>query len=269
MMHGHEPRRIHIGHHFFGSGNIGDDLMLAGFLDLAGTWLAGATFTCSTPFDRACQQRRFPAIEWLPYEPAVRAASIEACDAWVGVGDTPFQTDVGTWLLDHLAEEAESCRRFGKPMFFVESSPAWRHRWLVQEVRALDGSEREILALLPAAVRDRLEVRCPDYAHDSLDALLNGWGTPEVLVTSRYHGALAGAWAGSRILIVERNGKLSGLAAQLGCPSVGDLRANPDVLGRRYPAAAIGRDILMELAATAARSGEAQAELARAGSPIG
>jgi polysaccharide pyruvyl transferase WcaK-like protein len=360
MRRGHEPRRIHIGHHFFGSGNIGDDLMLAGFLDLAGTWLAGATFTCSTPFDRASQHRRFPAIEWLPYEPAVRAAAIEACDAWVGVGDTPFQTDVGTWFLDHLAEESELCRRFGKPMFFlgvgvnnrealdhpharavisqadhiwtrdaqatawlrdagdparisqgadlahvhlaqrtppprepgtlafllnfenrdafsveaivgiVESSAAWRHRWLVQEVRPLDGSEREILALLPAAVRDRLEIRCPDYAHDSLDALLDVWGTPEVLVTSRYHGALAGAWAGSRILIVERNDKLSGLAAQLGCPSVGDLRANPDVLGTRYPAAAIDRDILMGLAGAARQSGEAlAAALARAGSPIG
>ena len=26
------PLRLHIGHHFFGAGNVGDDLMLAGFL---------------------------------------------------------------------------------------------------------------------------------------------------------------------------------------------------------------------------------------------
>lgn len=360
MTHGLERRRLHIGHHFFGSGNIGDDLMLAGFLELARTWLPDFTFTCSTPFDRACQARRFPAVEWLPYEPAIRAAAVAACDAWLGAGDTPFQTDVGTWFLDHLAEDADTCRRFAKPMFFLgvgvnnrealthpharavidqaahiwtrdaqatawlreagdparisqgadlahvhlaqrrapprepgtlafllnfenrdaftidaivavmENTPAWRHRWLVQEVRPLDGSEREILARLPDTVRNRLDVRCPDYALDSLTTLVDGWGTPELLVTSRYHGALVGAWAGSRTLIVERNDKLSGLAAQLSCRRVSDLRADPGVLGTRYSAAEIDRDILRGLAGAAARSGqELAAALTRARSSIG
>src|SRR4051812_39380881 len=109
------PPRLHIGHHFFGSGNIGDDLMLAGFLEGVPP---GVRMTCASQ-TAAKQRARFPQVEWLPYDSASRAAAIEACDAWVGVGDTPFQVVVGTWFLDHLAEEVALCRRYGKPMFFI------------------------------------------------------------------------------------------------------------------------------------------------------
>ena len=113
--------RVHIGHHFFGSGNLGDDLMLEGFLGAARPhWLKQATLTCCTPHDADSQRRRFPAIEWLPYDVANRASCIERADVWLGLGDTPFQATGGhTWFLDHLGEEAAWCRRYDKPMFYL------------------------------------------------------------------------------------------------------------------------------------------------------
>lgn len=314
--------RLHIGHHFFGSGNIGDDYMLAGFLELAAATIPGARLTCCTPFDRASQQHRLPGVTWLEYTEAARDEAIAACDAWIGVGDSPFQSEVGSWFLDHLLAERDRCRRFGKPMYFfcvgvndfgamenpatraiVESAQAiWtrdvqsarllsaivgpdrvaagpdlanvffarrrfggvepgtigfvlnfedhsafspealadvidrqvdqsrRVRWCVQEVRTLSGSEWELLASLPAPQRQRLDVRAPDYAAASLDDLAACWGVPEILVTSRYHGALFGAWAGSRIVVIERNAKLIGIVDQLGLVSVGDLCAAAPLL---------------------------------------
>ncbi len=337
--------RAHIGHHFFGSGNIGDDLMLAGFLNIAHHTLGDITLTCCTPFDRNSQQRRFPAVQWLPYDPDTRASCIEACDVWLGVGDTPFQTDVGAWFLDHLIEEADLCHRYRRPMFFfgvglnnrdaishphtralvgqaqhiwtrdafsaallrqiddgarisvgadlanvalarratsaveprtlglllnferreaflpeavveiTEATSTYRHRWLIQEVRHLDGSERAILDLLPDTCRARLDVREPDYALDSVDALLDRWGAPEVLITSRYHGALVGCWLGARTIIVERNEKLTGLVEQLAVPSVKDLRSSAVLLDVMQGAAPVNRDALTALAARAERCG--------------
>jgi len=64
-------------------------------------------------------QRRFPQVEWLPYEPAARAEAVRRCDLWLGLGDTPFQSDCGPWMLEHLEAERETCRRLRKPMFFL------------------------------------------------------------------------------------------------------------------------------------------------------
>jgi hypothetical protein len=112
---------VHIGHHFFGSGNIGDDLMLAGFLEAAGAAaLDRVRLTCCTANDAGSQILRFPQVEWLPYLPASRLACIERCDAWLGLGDTPFQATGGqTWFLDHLCQEAQWCRQCGVPMFYL------------------------------------------------------------------------------------------------------------------------------------------------------
>ena len=59
--------RVPTGHQFFGSGN----LMLAGFLeDARPTFLERAALTRCTPFARAGQARRFPEVEWPPYDDA-------------------------------------------------------------------------------------------------------------------------------------------------------------------------------------------------------
>jgi polysaccharide pyruvyl transferase WcaK-like protein len=314
MVPGSPRLRLHIGHHFFGSGNIGDDFMLAGFITAIQRIVGQVELTCCTPFDRSAQHLRFPEVTWLPYDDTSRDASIARCDAWVGVGDSPFQSEVGSWLLDHLSDEASRCAAHGKRMFFIcvgvndrgamehpktraiaraaeaiwtrdpqsagmlsrvvlpgrvkagadlanvffgtrerkpiergvvgillnfedrsafepdalcrfiDSLGGRRVRWLVQEVRRLAGSEWELLESLPPDYRARIEVRAPDYARGSLESLATCWGTPEILVTSRYHGALFGAWLGSRVAIVERNAKLEGLVDQLGIRSVKDLR---------------------------------------------
>jgi polysaccharide pyruvyl transferase WcaK-like protein len=332
--------RLHIGHHFFGSGNIGDDYMLAGFLALAADVLPGARLTCCTPFDRAAQQLRLPQVTWLEYTDAARDESIAACDAWIGVGDSPFQSEVGSWFLDHLMAERERCVRAGKAMYFfcvgvndfgaldnpatrtivsaaeriwtrdeqsarllrgfvgadrVASGPDLANvffsqrafprveagtigfvlnfedreafapaalsevfdrvrgrapavRWLVQEVRTLTGSEWELLASLPAQDRERLDVRAPDYATASLDDLMSCWGVPETMVTSRYHGALFGAWAGSRVVVIERNAKLTGLVDQLGLVSVTDLRSSAPLVEAIQSARSVDRQRLAKLA---------------------
>jgi polysaccharide pyruvyl transferase WcaK-like protein len=347
--------RLHIGHHFFGSGNIGDDYMLAGFLALAAHALPGARLTCCTPFDRASQQRRLPQVEWLEYTDAARDDAIGACEAWIGVGDSPFQSEVGSWFLDHLMAERERCRRGGVPMFFfcvgvndfgalenpatraiVESAAKiWTRdeqsarllrafvgpervasgpdlanvffsrrafppvergtvgfvlnfedrtafspdalcgvidavgrdagiRWCVQEVRTLAGSEWELLTSLPAAYRERLDVRAPDYAAATLDDLTACWGVPEVLVTSRYHGALFGAWAGSRVAVIERNAKLIGIVDQLGLVSVPDLRTAPPLVSALRDARPVERHRLAALASRVEECGrELRSSLAR------
>ncbi len=120
--------RIHIGHHFFGSGNIGDDWMLAGFLKVLATSGANVRLTCCTPHDREAMNLRFPEVEWLEYGIEHRRRAIEASNAWLGLGDTPFQADTGQWFLEHLEADFEICECFKVKAFFlgvgVESTEA-------------------------------------------------------------------------------------------------------------------------------------------------
>ena len=87
--------RIHLGHHFYGAGNLGDDFMLAGFLGAMRAIEPDATFTCCVPFPLDPLQRRFPSVNWLAYENTERARSIERCDFWLGVGGSPFPLHLG------------------------------------------------------------------------------------------------------------------------------------------------------------------------------
>lgn len=337
------PLRLHVGHHFFGAGNLGDDLMLAGFLDAVSACKRDLKLTCATPFDLAgSQPLRFPQIDWLAYTLAARKSAIRQCDAWVGAGGTPFQIVVGPWLVDHLAADLELCRKHGKPMYFVGigvNEPAalddpgaralldyathlWTRdersaeliagaggagkvtaaadlahvylsgrsavavepetvgyvlnfedptqfdfqafaalaerlenhsqRWLVQECRPLAGSERAIYDALPASRRADLPLRVPDYERGTLGAMLDSWGSPQTLITSRYHAAVIGAWSGARVVAIERSDKIRGLVAQSGIVSVPDFRDADvllDALDRSRP---VDRGMLLTLAQRAA-----------------
>jgi hypothetical protein len=118
---------VHIGHHFFGAGNAGDDWMMAGFLSAVPVGSAQRVgdnalhhrFTCCVPYPLAPLQARFPQVDWLPYDEPTRRAAIERCDVWLGLGGSPFQSAVSRWFVDHLAAEAEFCREAEKPMFFL------------------------------------------------------------------------------------------------------------------------------------------------------
>jgi polysaccharide pyruvyl transferase WcaK-like protein len=301
-------RRIHLGHHFYGAGNLGDDFMLAGFLRALGELAPGVTCTGSVPFPLEPLRKRFPQVEWLPYEDAARDRAVAECDVWLGLGGSPFQAAQSRWFVDHLKAEAARCERSGKPRFFlgvgvqeeaelrdpevralaagaagiwtrdVESAerlngvtsavsaaadlahilfatdpppPARAGRvtlvanfdyrewpgqaacltainslgatervWLAQESRELPGAERALHAALPEAERTRWSLRVPDEAGAPLGAVMAGWPSGEWLVTARYHAAIAGAWAGSRVVVVGTNEKLRGVASALGIPLI-------------------------------------------------
>lgn len=351
------PLRLHIGHHFFGSGNLGDDLMLAGFLDAVSSAGRPVRMTCASAFDTRSQSLRFPQVEWLACDAAARESAIAECEAWVGLGGTPFQIVVGPWFLEHLAADLDLCRKYAKPMYFIGvgvnepealndpraravleyATHVWtrdqrsaeliaaagadskvtaaadlahihlsrrrempvengtlgyvlnfedpsqfdpqalsviadrlgdlRQRWLVQEFRPLDGSERAIYDALPSTIKSRLDLRVPDYPHAALDAMLTCWGAPETIITSRYHAALIGAWSGARVVAIERSEKIRGLAAQSGIVSVTDLRDAQSVLDAIDRSRPVERRHLETLAGVASRACESMIEQVLQGHP--
>lgn len=302
--------RIHIGHHFYGAGNFGDDLMIAGFLQAAAAAGVRAHWTCATPFDRAAQRRRFPEIAWLPYDEATRVEAVRSCDLWLGLGGPAFETDSGSWMAEHLAVETTLCERFRKSMYFlcvgcsnrdalndtriraaidraehIWTRDAWTKRvidsfateekttaggdlaqlalaehrwcdarphslawllhfddrtmleghavsttvqrssrceqhWLVQEIRRLNGSELENYDVLPPDIRGQLSLSAPDYGHGSMTQILDAWPVCETVVSSRFHGALAAAWRGAKLVVAMRNDKLRALVETLQCRSL-------------------------------------------------
>lgn len=302
---------VHIGHHFWGTGNVGDDFMLAGFLLEMRRVELPVHFTCCVPSNRERLAKLHPEVEWMGYNVSDRWSAIKDADCWLGLGGTPFQMDSGDWLEQHLDMERAICKSLNKPMYFlgvgvgnVEAlqRPKYKrlikaavrfwardemsaslldeasegkvslgadlanilfaqHRcpliggaigylmhfedrsffpvedfqallnhhlemsrlWLVQESRCLPWSEKVLWQELPADVRAGLRVSEPRQDAIKVKELLESWCMPEVLISSRYHGALLAAWSGSRAVVITRNDKLTGLSRQLGIPSVGAL----------------------------------------------
>lgn len=300
--------RVHLGHHFYGAGNLGDDFMLAGFLAAMQSLAPGAAFTCCVPFAIEPMQQRFPTISWLPYEDRERARCIAECDVWLGLGGSPFQNARSRWFVEHLVAESEWCRSAGKPMFFLgvgvqtlkeltdldvrrlcshaagiwtrddasaerlrslpspppihaaadlahvffratppppaqprrltlvanfdygtwqgqvacldalRTLPAQECIWLAQESRRLPGAERELHAALSPVELARWRLVAPERPGTALKNVLQGWPSGEWLVTARYHAAIAGAWAGSKIIVLSTNEKLRGAAHTLHTP---------------------------------------------------
>lgn len=341
--------RIHLGHHFYGAGNLGDDFMLAGFLGAMRTLAPHATFTCCVPFPLDPLRQRFPSITWLACDEPTRSQCIAACDLWLGLGGSPFQHGLSRWFVDHLVSEASLCARASKPMFylgvgvqtateltdpdvhricaqaaaiwtrdpasaerlatlstpppvasaadlahlFFRSTPpphartgrltvvanfdygAWPGQsaflrathpassslrltervWLSQESRDLPGAERALHAALSPSERTLWHLVIPDLPDPSavtifppsadspantsalfpsasrpsapannptptpsLASVFARWPSGEWLVTARFHAALAGAWAGSKIVILSTNEKLRTAARELSCP---------------------------------------------------
>lgn len=108
---------VFLGFDFYGAGNIGDDLMVAGFL----SGFASDdrfTLTCCLPRDRLGSQRgRFPQIRWLEASGKDRHRLIAESDVWLGVGGTPFQATGGSWLLKSILADFDACPE--TPKFMV------------------------------------------------------------------------------------------------------------------------------------------------------
>lgn len=333
---------VHIGHHFWGAGNVGDDLMLAGFLSELCRAEVPVRLTCCVPANHEHLRMLHPEVEWKPYTMAGRWRAISEADCWLGLGGTSFQVDAGDWLERHLDAEREICECLNKPMYFLGvgvgnaealQSPKYKrlihvakhfwgrdemstallaeasggkaslaadmanlffsqHRpfhmersigyllhfedrshfsleafcdfferhsdlsrlWLIQESRNLRWSEKALWQELPAAVQAEMGLSQPEWNAENMNELLNCWSMPEVLISSRYHGALMAAWSGSRVVIIARNGKLAGLARQLGLLSVAKL-SDPGALSDAIShSKAVSRESLMELARMASNS---------------
>jgi len=322
---------LHIGHHFFGAGNIGDDFMLAGFLASVGTAGRPLTVSCCTPFRIDTQARRFPRISWRPNRLADQIEAVRSCDVWLGLGDSPFQSDSGSWFLDHLVAQVDLCRTFCKPMAYlgvgvnnedvlalpqsrkivdqaehiwtrddlsaeclstiarpgaIESGADLSHLflseatalappteaslglilnfergarfkdifWLVQEVRTLKGSEHHFFTRLPTAAAGRIKLCAPRYDAARTTDLLAAWPRTEYVASSRYHGLLAAAWRGAKLVAVARSTKIVGAARDLGLDTHGPMRRLAELLDRAAP---VPRERLSDLRSRAAAMVEA------------
>lgn len=121
---------ISLGFDFYGSGNLGDDLMLAGFFDAVSSLGHSPNLYGMSRADLTSQRIRFPKVSWSRSKIEKRgwlrrffphSASHEASseltwpkDLWAGVGDTPFQLTCGEWFLDYLKtklQHIKTCKR--------------------------------------------------------------------------------------------------------------------------------------------------------------
>ncbi|MBK8551382.1 MAG: polysaccharide pyruvyl transferase family protein [Ignavibacteria bacterium] len=95
--------KIFLSFDFYGAGNIGDDLMLDGFLKALKN--NDYEFYCLVPRNSLHQQMRFPVINFFEFKERTDAA--KQCSVWAGVGDTPVQVKSGDWFLQKLFKDNE------------------------------------------------------------------------------------------------------------------------------------------------------------------
>lgn len=110
---------IFLGFNFYGAGNIGDDLMVAGFLEGLLKPDRYALKCCLAQDRVASQKRRFPSIHWRSATTEVRNAEIQRAHLWLGIGGTPFQAAGGKWLLKSILRDYEANPNVPKWMFGI------------------------------------------------------------------------------------------------------------------------------------------------------
>jgi polysaccharide pyruvyl transferase WcaK-like protein len=93
-----------------------------------------------------------------------------------------------------------------------------RTRWLLQETRSFPCTERWNYAGLSTRTQSSVDLMPMDYSADTIDEFLGNFGAPETVVSSRYHGALIGAWHACRLGVIARTEKLDGIVADLNVP---------------------------------------------------
>jgi polysaccharide pyruvyl transferase WcaK-like protein len=105
---GNKLRQV-FGFSFYGAGNVGDDFMLAGYLDILSE---AAAEVSGAARDIHSQKGRFPEVHWhdaeSPTWSTARKRLLAEGAAWVGVGDTPFQMTSGRWFIDSLVADMQN-----------------------------------------------------------------------------------------------------------------------------------------------------------------
>ncbi len=109
-------RSAYVGFDFWGHGNIGDDLMIAGFQNTLSSY-QGVQFKThvATSYFMESQKKRFPDISWhreLPDNSQDKAAGIHT--TWVGPGATPFQLTCGDYVLKYWLEQLPYMNTFDR-----------------------------------------------------------------------------------------------------------------------------------------------------------
>ncbi|HMS32633.1 MAG TPA: polysaccharide pyruvyl transferase family protein [Ignavibacteria bacterium] len=107
--------KIFLSFDFYGAGNIGDDLMMDGFLK--GLKYNDYEFYCSIPREPEHQRVRFPSVNFVEFKEREKTAA--SCGIWVGVGDTPVQIKSGKWFLQKLTADIELLRKGSKKYFMI------------------------------------------------------------------------------------------------------------------------------------------------------
>lgn len=111
--------RIHIGFDFWGAGNCGDDLMLAGFTEWMSCNQKEWQISCLCAHDIHAMRNRFPVIEWYAADEVSRETALQKADIWLGLGGGVFQTDVGMWILDRMVLDLRAAAKRGIPSYLA------------------------------------------------------------------------------------------------------------------------------------------------------
>ncbi len=157
-----------------------------------------------------------------PHASSAVATGADLCHAYLGRRETwpewhggPGRSEADLGLVIAF----ESPDRFDAEAVTRAIAGAAAPVWLIQEVRGFAGSERHGLSRLSARARRRLAVAAPDYAGaPHVAALLAAWPRCGTVASSRYHALCIHAWRGSRLVAVQRSGKIGGIAEDFDLP---------------------------------------------------
>ena len=111
------PSSIGIGFDFYGAGNIGDDLMIAGFIK-AISQIYSQDSSCKlyslTRWNINSQRVRFPEIAWISTTDSISEKYLDSSQiqCWAGIGDTPFQLTSGEWFLEFQLSQLNNINSF-------------------------------------------------------------------------------------------------------------------------------------------------------------
>ena len=158
-------RAVYLGFDFWGHGNIGDDLMIAGFQKaLSLPQKAVSEIHVASIYFIASQRLRFPDISWHQTLPA-RGKDHPSC--WVGAGATQFQLTCGDYVLKYFLEQMPYINTFDQKCLICVGAE--------QEIEP----EKERFALV-ANCFDRISTR----DQHSAEILINMLGVPSSKVFS-------------------------------------------------------------------------------------